>query len=165
MGLMGVSAPSLHIEFTDSMIMTRPNVQSPCHSAGLLVRYSTMLFTLLWIVHISSLFWKIYFPITTVSSKNIRRTKYIHVTCLIAALLLSLISPLANYLKGGFFMYDFPSFFCGGRDADVTFYVHILPITILLGVGTSLLVLILWKLHMVYISTFQKPVARWLLCS
>ena len=127
---------------------------SPCHSAGFLVWYSTMLFPLLWIVHISSLFWKIYFPLTTVSFKNIRRTKYIHVTCLIAALFLSLISPMANHLKGGFIMIDFPPLFCGGRDTDVTFYVHLLPITILLGVGTSLLVLIIWKLHMVYISTF-----------
>ena len=149
---------------TNSYIPNIVHAISPCHFAGFLVWYSTMQFTLLWIMHISSLFWKIYFPLNTVSSKNIHRTNYIHVTCLIAALLLSLISPLASHLKGGFIMIDFPSFFCGGKETDVTFYVHLLPITILLGVGTSLLVLILWKLHMVYISTFQKPVARWLLC-
>ena len=137
---------------------------SPCNSAGFLVWYSTMQFTLLWIMHISSLFWKIYFPMNTVLQKNIRRTKYFHGICLIAALFLPLISPMANHLKGGFIMVDFPCFFCGGRNTDVTFYVHLLPITILLGVGTSLLVLIFWKLHMVYISTFPKPIARLLLC-
>ena len=124
---------------------------SPCHFAGLLVRYSTMQFTLLWIMHISSLFWKIHFPMSSVSLKNIRRTKYIHVTCLIAALFLSLISPMAIHLKGGFIIGDFPPFLCGGGDTDVTFYVHLLPITILLGVGTSLLVLIFWRLHMVQV--------------
>ena len=126
--------------------------------------YSMMQFTLLWIMHISSLFWKIYFPMNTISLQSIRRTKHIHGICLIAALFLSLISPLASHLKGGFVIIDFPPFFCGGKDTDMTFYVHFLPISILLGVGTSLLVLIFWKLHMVYIFTFQKPVARWLLC-
>ena len=128
------------------------------HSAGYIVRCSTTQFTLLWIMHISSLFWKIYFPMNTVLPKNIRRTKYIdiHVICWIAALILSLISPIANHLKGGFVMIEYPCFFCGGRNTDVTFYVHFLPIIIMLGVGTSLLVLIFWRLHMVYIFTFPS---------
>ena len=125
--------------------------------------YCTMMFTLLWIMHTSSLFWKIYFPMNTVSLQNIRRTEYIHVTCLIAALLLSVISPMANHLKGGFVIIDFPPFFCDGRDTDVTFYGHLFPITIILGVGTSLLVLIFWRLHMVNISVHK--VYYNLLCS
>ena len=122
--------------------------------ADFLLSYSTIQFTLLWIVHISSIFWNIYFPMNTISLKSIRRTKYIHGICLIAALLLPLISPLASHLKGGFVIIEFPSFTCDGRDADVTFYVHILPITIILGVGTSLLVLIFWRLHMVLYCFF-----------
>ena len=111
-----------------------------------------MQFSLLWIMHISSIFWKIYFPMNAISLKAIRRTKYIHGMCLIAALVLPLISPLASHLKGGFIIIDFPPFTCDGRDAAVTFYVHLFPITIILGVGTSLLVLIFWRLHMVLYS-------------
>ena len=85
----------------------------------------------------------------TISLKSIRRTKYIHGICLIPALLLPLTSPLANQLKGGFVIADFPPFACTGRDKDVTFYVHIFPTAIILGVGTSLLVLIFWRLYMV----------------
>ena len=113
-----------------------------------------MQFTLLWIMHISSIFWKIYFPMNAISLKSIRRTKYIHGMCLIAALLLPLISPLASHLEGGFTIIDFPPFTCDGRDAAVTFYVHLFPIAIILGVGTSLLVLIFWRLHMVLYTFF-----------
>ena len=125
-----------------------------CHLAGFLQSYSALQFTLLWIMHISSICWNIYFPMNTISLKSIRRTKYIHGICLIAALLLPLISPLASHLKGGFIMIDFPPFTCNGGDKAVRFYLHIFPNTIILGVGTSLLVLIFWRLHMVLYSSF-----------
>lgn len=116
---------------------------------GFVLRYSTMQFILFWVMHISFTMWKIYFPISARSIRNIHRIKYVHGICLIIGLLLPLISPIANYFKGGFVIANFPPFFCVGREADVTFYVHILPINIILGIGTSLLVLIFWKLHKV----------------
>ena len=126
-----------------------------CCSAGFIVWYSTMQFTLFWIMHISSIFWKIYFPMSTISLENIRKTKYIHGICLIAALLLPLISPIASHMKDGFVIGDFPPYFCVGRNKAVTYYTLLFPLNILLGVGTSLLVLMFWKLHTVYIKNVE----------
>ena len=81
--------------------------------------------------------------------KSIRRTKYIHGICLIAALLLPLISPIASHMKDGFVIRDFPPYFCVGRNRAVTYYTLLFPLNVLLGVGTSLLVLMFWRLHMV----------------
>ena len=124
------------------------------HLAGFLQSYSTIQFILLWIMHISSICWNIYFPMNTISLKSVHRTKYIHGICLIAALLLPLISPLASHLKGGFVIADFPPFTCNGGDKALVFYINIFPTAIILGGGTSLLVLIFWRLHMVYIVPF-----------
>ena len=148
-----MSLPSLHREPTDTLIASISHLVTHalyllCHSAGFIVWYSMMQFILLWIMHISFIFWKIYFPMSTIL-KNIRRTKYIHGICLIAAVLLPLISPMASHLKDGFVIGSFPPFFCVGNNNAVSFYTLLLPLNILLGVGTSLLVLMFWRLHMV----------------
>ena len=112
--------------------------------------YSMTQFSLLWAMHISFVFWKIYFPMSTILT-NIHSTKYLHGISLITVLLLPLISPIILHIKDGFVMAFFPPFFCVARDVTWKFYTHQIPIIIFLGVGISLLVLIFWRLHMVCI--------------
>ena len=124
---------------------------SPSYNfAGFIVVYTSTQFSLLWAMHISFIFWKIYFPMNTIS-KDMQSTKYLHGISLITVLLLLLISPIILHMKDGFVMGYFPPFFCVARDITLRFYTHHIPIIIFLGVGISLLVLIFWRLHMVCI--------------
>jgi len=71
------------------------------------------------------------------------------VICVILALVLPLIPVITAASKGGFTMTRFPTFLCTGRDSDATFYTLVLPIVIILGIGTTVLVFVFWKIHKV----------------
>ena len=93
-----------------------------------------------------ALFWKIQFPLQSRSTKyNI----HLHVASVFLAVLLALVPVIASAAKGGFVLIRFPPILCVGRDADVSFYTLVLPINLILGVGTSLLIYLLWKVHQV----------------
>ena len=77
------------------------------------------------------------------------RTKYVYITCVVAAIILPLYAPLAIALKGGFIPSRFPPIICLGREVDANFYAVLAPITILLGIGTTMLLLILWRIRQV----------------
>ena len=94
----------------------------------------------------SLIFWGVQFPIHSKSFRMAHGTKYIHLTCVVLALVLPLVPVLANKFKGGYTMGQFPPILCGGTDADATFYSLVLPIDIILGVG---LIIIFWKIHKV----------------
>ena len=96
----------------------------------------------------SVLFYGIQFPFHSRSFKA--RTKYIHVIMVVIALLLPLVPAIICGVIGGYTMTDFPPILCVGSDADATFYSLVLPIIIILGTGTSLLVIMFWKIHMVH---------------
>ena len=97
----------------------------------------------------SALFWKVQFPLHSRSFETAHRTKYIHVIMVVLALLIPLIPVITSEIKGGYTMTRFPTILCTGSDKDVTFYTMVLPITIILGIGTSILVFIFWKIHTV----------------
>ena len=102
------------------------------------------------------------------------KVKYIHITCVIAGILLPLLpiitsmakfamdirkqnekstSQIKNdlFLSGGlgFTTSRFPSILCAGRDQDVIFYTVVLPINIILASGCTILINIFWSVHKV----------------
>lgn len=121
-------------------------MQYKFHFAGGVLHYILVQSVLWWIFHVLAVFWKIYYPIHSRSFDLTHRTKYIHATCLILGLVLPVIPLTVIFVNGGFIITRFPPFACVGKDADSTFYSALLPIIILYGVGTNLLVFILWKI-------------------
>ena len=105
--------------------------------------------SLWWIFHVSVIFWGVQFPLHSKSFRISHGTKYIHLTCVVLALVLPLVPVLANKFKGGYTMGRFPPILCVGADAGATFYSLVLPIDIILGVGSNLLIIIFWKIHKV----------------
>ena len=97
----------------------------------------------------SVIFWGVQFPLHSRSFKINNRMKYIHLTCVVLALLLPLVPALTNAFKGGYTMNQFPPILCMGTNADATFYSLVLPIDIMLGIGTALLVITFGKIHKV----------------
>ena len=69
--------------------------------------------------------------------------KYIHLTIVAASLLLPIISILACQLSEGFRLSIFAFYNCTGREKD-TFYALIMPFDIMMIIGTSMLIYIIW---------------------
>ena len=89
------------------------------------------------------------FPIQSKVYETARRTKYIQIVMVVLGLLLPLIPAITGEVIGGYTITRFPPILCTGSDADATFYSLLLPIIIIIGTGTSLLVIMFWKIHMV----------------
>ena len=70
--------------------------------------------------------------------------KYIHLTVVAASLLLPIISILASHLSEGFGLSILSYYKCGGLGAKDTFYAVIMPVDIMIIIGTLLLVYIIW---------------------
>ena len=117
--------------------------------AGGIFYYVLLQSLLWWIFHVSVIFWGVQFPLHSRSFKINNRMKYIHLTCIVLAFLLPLVPALTNAFKGGYTMNRFPPILCVGTNVDATFYSLVLPIDIMLGIGTALLVITFWKIHKV----------------
>ena len=111
------------------------------------------------------------FPFHARSVAKSNRVKYIHIGCVIAGLMLPVVPIIAvmgdfalklkndKFLKSnnvtftsgglGFTATAFPAAFCHPFNEDLTFYVLLVPIIILLAVGSVLLVLIIHQIHKV----------------
>ena len=103
-----------------------------------------------WVFHVSALFLRIKFPLRARSLDKSRKFKYAHLTTVITAIVLPLISAIVVGHSGhGYSLTRFPPFFCTGSDANSTFYALILPIDIGLGTGVTMLIYIFWIIHKV----------------
>lgn len=117
--------------------------------AGGVLHYILVQGVLLWIFHVLAVFWKVYFPMHSRSFDLTYRTKYVHATCLIVALVLPAIPLIILSENGGFIIARFPPIACVGKDTDSSFYSAIFPVIILYGIGTNFLLFILWKIRRV----------------
>ena len=99
---------------------------------------------MLWVTfHAVSLCWGILFPFHFRRMKADKKLKYIHIITVFAALLLP-VFPSLLLLKDGYVFIDTPATFCAGRSPVYTFYALILPLSILLAIATSALIIMLW---------------------
>lgn len=128
------------------------------------LHYLLLQINLWWVLHMITLFWKVYFPIHARVLKSTRRLKIVHAVCVITALLVPLIPVAAPFISNtltearaqqpvtgthGFGFTLFPPILCSGINENVTFYTLILPNVLLLLVGTVTLILAIWKIHKV----------------
>lgn len=131
---------------------------------GVFLHYLLLQINLWWVLHMATLFWKVYFPVHARSLQSTRHLKVVHALCIIAALFLPLISVAAPIIGNavteaqtdqpvpgthGFGFALFPPILCSGTNENVTFYTVILPNVLLILVGTITLVLAIWKIHKV----------------
>ena len=95
------------------------------------------------------IFWGIYFPFHYQRFKASGQLKRVHITAIVLAVALPAIPALA-LLKDGYHITHFA--FCAGRNLNAFFYGFVLPFSILSGVITILMVLILWSILKVHYS-------------
>ena len=121
-----------------------------------------------WVFHVSILFWKLQFPL-----RAIRFTHYmwrVHLTCVLVGIfapLLPVVVAIAHsqteasfspYLPRslGFGLATFPPILCYMLDKNVVFYSFILPLTLLMLIGITTLILTIVAVHKVSLPIYHR---------
>lgn len=99
--------------------------------------------------HTLGLGWGILFPFHYRRFKTEGKIKYIHIVTVILGLVLPAISALAPLIDG-YTVTPSPIDNCVGRNMAITFFMAVLPISILLAVNSTVLVILFWTIFKVY---------------
>ena len=89
------------------------------------------------------IFWGIYLPFHYQRFKANGQLKHVHITAVVLAVALPAI-PALTLLRDGYHVSQFP--FCTGRSLNTIFYGFVLPFSVLSGIITTLMILILWNI-------------------
>ena len=77
---------------------------------------------------------------------NSGKMKYVHLAIVAVTLLLPVSSILACHLSEGFGLSVLAYYKCDSRGVKDTFYAILVPLEVILVIGTSLLVYIIWSI-------------------
>ena len=118
-------------------------------AAGVMESYFLVQGVLWWLFNICAIFWKVQFPFHSRYYDKTNQTRKIHIACVVVALNLPILAPVIISTTGGFTFSRFPPIVCVGRGVDANFYAVVLPTTLICAIGTTLLLLIFWKIRRV----------------
>ena len=135
------------------------------YTQAMVQMYSTLSTSLWWLMLTATLFWRVQFPFHSRSFQGTTRMRCLHVGCgLIGALIpltpvVAILSAYAIRIRAtgrsftaggmGFGYVRFPPLPCNGRNSVIAYYSMILPTNIMLGVGITLTIFILRRIHKV----------------
>ena len=145
-----------------------------CCFAGMISTYVISQLPLWWLFHTATIFWKIVFPFHARSFLNSGKMKIIHILCLTIGILLPLLSIIISITKFGVDLQDeyknstasfrnnlflsrgmgyisarSPPILCTGSDVEVIFYTLVLPMEVILAVGCTMMIIVLWTVYRV----------------
>lgn len=119
-------------------------------SSGVVFYYIMMQLFFWWLWHTIAVFWAVVRPFQMKKTDTRRKNRYIHVGLVLASLVLPVLPILIVVFAGREYRYKTsftltrsPPILCSGIDLHTNFWGVIFPISLMLGLGTSLLVLIL----------------------
>ena len=110
--------------------------------------YSLEQICILAVLNVVFLYWSVAFPISYRLFKISGRVLYVHITCVVSAVVIPIPGGLIH-LKDDFIFLANPAIACVGRNPDYNFYLFILPISIALAMTSCLLVLSIWTIFKV----------------
>ena len=118
---------------------------------GTVFYYVVMQLLFWWLWHTVAVFWAVGWPFHAKKFNISRNTKYLHIGFVLASLLLPVapvliilfISPTLTVQLAGYTVTRSPPFVCAGHNITVNFWAFIFPISLLLAVGVTMLVLIM----------------------
>ena len=123
-----------------------------------------------WLFHVIILFWKVMFPFH--ANSQTEKMKYIHTACLVIGLVIPLgpvitamskfavdtrneadneTSSLQLFLDGGLGYLNprYPPLLCVASNRDVGFYSLILPLDVIQIIGTTCIIMLIWRIRRV----------------
>ena len=118
----------------------------PPQPSGLAFYCIGLVILMFWINHIIILFWRIKFPFHAKHYESKGYFRYIHAIMIFTVVILPLECLGAILGSGGLTIPRFPPVTCFAKETDATFYAFILPTSVVMATGISLIAIILWVL-------------------
>ena len=115
---------------------------------GFILHALVLQIVLYWLLHLIHLFMKFIFPFAIRRYDTRKWKRIFHITEVIAINLLTAITPIYTVVDSKYYPYGFPPVLCV-PNATLTFYSLVLPLIFMLWIGTSIILLMLWRLQMV----------------
>ena len=136
---------------------------------GAVFYYTLFQLMVLWLCHIPTLFWGLKFPFQANAFKRSHRMKYLHIASVVVGVLVPFVPVFATMIQFsygkssaeavrgglGFGVIRFPPIICMGRHKDTTFYSLVLPLSIILMIGITLLIFVFWIIHKVRLNEYN----------
>lgn len=119
--------------------------------------YVTLQLALWWIFQVLMLFWKLLFPFHARMWERRGRFKYIHIVMVVSGVLLSFLPVLMSLVLGkGYKGVDYLPQLCAPSNTIVGYYTLMLPGSLILAVGVTLLWIVAWKVIKVMFTLLQS---------
>lgn len=96
-----------------------------------------------WFCHVVTLFWQTMFPFQARTCKIYGIGKYLYIVVLISSLVLPTAPVIAAFATGGFTLRQFPPSVCFPKTGTILYYSLVIPMSLMTGVGTSLLAIVI----------------------
>ena len=113
--------------------------------SGFSYHWLLMLIGILWFQHSCHLFMKIMFPIWSKKHDDKEKSVVLHVLELSGAIFISIIAPVTYSVQSEYIVSRFPPIFCAPSRIFL-FYTLCLPLCMICGGGSVLLIIVLWTL-------------------
>ncbi len=95
------------------------------------------------LLHAVFLFWGLIFPFNYRLLRVSGRVRYAHIISVLVAMIIPVIGALVP-LKDGYLSSRNPTLVCIARNADYAYYFLVLPMSIILGITSCLMVVTFW---------------------
>ena len=117
-------------------------------TAGFVLHAGVLQIVLYWLLHLIHLFMKFIFPFAIRRFDTKKWKRIFHITELILINLITVVAPIYIILDSKYYPYGYPPVLCV-PNATFTFYALVLPIIVMLCLGTCIILLMFWRLQMV----------------
>ncbi len=110
---------------------------------GLAFHYFITQLPFWWTCHVIAVFLNTLFPYQMRRMECSKRLRCLHVFMVAAGILLPMASMATVTAHGSYILGRVPTFLCVGRNRHIVFSVTVVPITIAIGVGSTLMIFII----------------------
>ena len=118
--------------------------------------YYTILQAFIWaFLHAFFLFWGVYFPFSYRKLQMSGQLRYAHLASVLLALVVPLLPALLP-LKDGFLNTRNPTLVCLGRNSAYTYFLFVLPLSIMCCSIACFMILTFWKIFNVRIMIVRR---------
>ena len=107
--------------------------------------FTVYVVTLLWLFQTHIFLWTVLWPLHFQSYKATNKMKYIHIAVTIS-LTVPAIVALISYFTGGYGISIIGNYTCFSLDIETTFYAFLVPLDIIMILGMSQIVIIIWNI-------------------
>ena len=114
---------------------------------GIVVMYGITGMAYWWFVHVCVTFYKVMFPFRARSYE--KYDNYVQVVLILVGVVLPIIPGVLPLAFDGYILTRFPPLLCSPRKGALSYYALLLPISIIMAIGITFLIIILYVLKQV----------------